>query len=60
MAAKRWFELSSQHGTIAIAANNERAAKEEAADRWRCGEDEIICTGHKPFNTYLAKARGCY
>lgn len=60
MAAKRWYDIKSLHGTISIAANNEAKAKEEAADRWGCGVDEVVCTGHKPFNTFLAQARGYY
>ena len=49
MAELRWFDLRSKHGTITIKANNEAQAKEEAADRWKCSEDEIVCTGHKPY-----------
>lgn len=61
MGAIRWYELCSKKGsTISIAANNEAKAKEEAADRWGCGVDEVVCTGHKPFNTFLAQARGYY
>ncbi len=49
MGALKWYDLKSPHGTITIKADNEEAAKEEAAERWKCDEDEIICTGHQPY-----------
>ena len=45
----RWYDLKSKHGTITIKASSEEAAKEEAAERWNCSEDEILCTGHSPY-----------
>ena len=47
--ALKWYDLKSRHGTITIKANSEAEAKEEAADRWNCSEDEILCTGHSPY-----------
>lgn len=49
MAALRWYDLRSPYGTLMIKANNEEAAKEEAAERWNCSEEEIVCTGHQPY-----------
>ena len=45
----RWYELKSKHGTITIKASSEEEAIEEAAERWNCSEDEILCTGHSPY-----------
>lgn len=45
-----WYDLKAAgYGTITIKAMTEEEAKEEAAERWKCSEDEIICTGHKPY-----------
>lgn len=49
MAQLRWYDLWSPYGTMMVKANNEEAAKEEAAERWDCSEDEIVCTGHSPY-----------
>lgn len=46
---KRFYDLRSKHGTITIKADSEAEAKEEAAERWSCAEDEIVCTGHMPY-----------
>lgn len=45
----KWYDLASKHGTISIKAENQEQAKEEAAERWGCSEDEIVCTGHTPY-----------
>jgi hypothetical protein len=49
--ALRWYDLRSPHGTITVKASSEAAAREEAAERWSCGTDEVICTGHTPFGS---------
>lgn len=49
MAAFRYYDLRSPYGTITIKAKSEAAAKEEAAERWGCSEDEIVSTGNKPY-----------
>lgn len=50
MGYLRWYDFRSKHGTITIKAENEETAKEEAAERWKCSEDEIVCTGHSPYH----------
>lgn len=57
MAQLRWYDFRGPEGTITVKGTSEAEAREEAAERWKCGEDEVVCTGHKPFNTYLAGAR---
>lgn len=49
MAQLRWYDLKSRHGCILIKASSEEAAKEEAAERWNCSAEEIVCTGHQPY-----------
>lgn len=50
MPALRWYDFRSRCGTISIKAESEEEAKEEAAERWNVSEDEIVCTGHQPYN----------
>jgi hypothetical protein len=45
-----WYDLASRQGTISIKASSETQAKEEAAERWGCSEDEIVCTGSTPYH----------
>lgn len=45
----RYYDLRSKHGTITIKARSEAEAKAEAAERWNCSADEIVCTGYKPY-----------
>ena len=47
--ALKWYDLRSPYGTIMIKATNEEQAKEEAAERWNCSEEEIVCVGHTPY-----------
>jgi hypothetical protein len=49
MAELRWYDFRGPCGTITIKATSEATAREEAAERWNCGENEIVCTGHTPF-----------
>lgn len=51
MAALKWYDFKSSRGTITIKAENEEAAREEASERWNISEDEIVCTGHQPYNS---------
>ena len=46
----KWYDWRSNgHGEITTKGTSEAQAREEAADRLNCGEDEIVCTGHRPF-----------
>lgn len=45
----RWYDMKSKHGTITIKAKSEEQAKEEAAERWNCAEEEIVCTSNTPY-----------
>ena len=47
--ALRWYDLRSKYGSITIKERSETAAKAEAADRWGCGSDEIVCVAHEAF-----------
>lgn len=47
--ALRWYDLRSKYGSITIKERSETAAKAEAADRWGCGSEEIVCVAHTPF-----------
>ena len=47
--ALRWYDLRGPGGSITIKERSEQAAKAEAADRWGCGSDEIVCVGHEAF-----------
>ena len=53
--ALRWFDLRSAYGSITVKARSENDAKKEAAERWECGTDEIICIGHAPFGSQWVK-----
>lgn len=53
--ALRWFDLRSAYGSITVKARSENDAKKEAAERWGCGTDEIICIGHAPFGSQWVK-----
>ncbi|MBR3240698.1 MAG: hypothetical protein IKO68_10970 [Oscillospiraceae bacterium] len=54
--ALRWYDLRGPGGTITIKERSETAAKAEAAERWACGSDEIICVGHDAFGRQLVSA----
>ena len=48
--ALRWYEfISEKHGSITCKGRSEAEAREEAADRKRCGEDELVCVGNTPY-----------
>ena len=50
MAQLRWYYFRSKSGsTIASKGRSEAEAKEDAADRLNCGEDELVCTEHEPY-----------
>ena len=54
--ALKWYELRSADGrTIEIKGRFEAEAKREAAERWDCACEDVVCTGHKPFNTRLTQ-----
>ena len=50
MAALQWYELRSSHGTITIKARYQWEAIQEAAERWNCSEEEIICVAWGPYH----------
>ena len=46
----RWFHFRGPCGsTISIKGTLESRARQEAADRLRCDEDELTCTGWEPY-----------
>lgn len=46
----RWFHYMGPCGsTISIKSSFESQARQEAADRLRCDEDELTCTGWEPY-----------
>ena len=48
--ALRWYEfVSDKHGSITTKGRSEAEAREEAADRKRCGEDELVCVAIMPY-----------
>lgn len=47
----KWFFMSGPGGTIAIKARFPNEAKDEAAERWGCGADEITVTETEDYNT---------
>lgn len=48
--ALKWYDFrSKEHGSITVKGESEDEAREEAAERWNCSEDEIVCTGHVPY-----------
>ena len=48
--AIRWYEFySAGHGTITTKGRNEAEAREEAAERKGCGEDELVCVTITPY-----------
>lgn len=46
----RWYDFRGPQGqTISIKGKSEAEAREEAAERWACDEEKIVCTGHTPY-----------
>ena len=41
----KWYELRSRYGSIIIKARYEWEAVREAARRWNCRDEEIVCVG---------------
>lgn len=51
MAQLKWYSFRAKgYGSIMIKGVDEETAREEAAERWNCSEDEIVCIGHEPYN----------
>lgn len=46
----KWYYMRGPGGTICCKGNFEGQAKQEAAERWGCGTDEIEITGEEPYN----------
>ena len=48
----RWYDFKNKNGaTITIKGRFEAEAKQEAAERWNCDAEDLICTGHTPYNS---------
>ena len=48
--ALRWYEFRSvMHGSITVKGRNEEEAREEAAERKGCDEDELLCVAVTPY-----------
>ena len=48
--ALRWYEfITKNHGSITTKGRSEAEAREEAADRKGCGEDELVCVAIMPY-----------
>ena len=48
--ALRWYEFKSEkHGSITTKGRSEAEAREEAAERKRCDEEDLICVAILPY-----------
>lgn len=49
--ALRWYEfISENHGSITTKGRSEAEAREEAADRKCCREDDLVCVTITPYH----------
>lgn len=48
----RWYDFQNKNGaTITVKGRFETEARTEAAERWNCEVEDLICTGHTPYNS---------